>query len=318
MKLLAGLFVILMVCICGGCANEYHALPSGSDSNSGIRFSVVRVASFNIWRDGKASKQPLSQTAEVIKASKADIVGLQESSKNAKALADLLGWNYVRQNGSAVIMSRFEIPETTENKYGVRIRLDSGQEIFVFNVHLRPFPYQPYQLLNIPYHGHSFIKTEKQAIAAAQKARGHQVEALLKEIKAIKDKGMPIFITGDFNEPSHLDWTAAAARSGRHPVKVVYPTSKALAKVGFVDTYRAIYPDEMKIPGYTWTPLTKVSDPKDHHDRIDFVYYRGKGVKAKSVQIVGENPDNGDIVVSPYPSDHRAVVSTFNIPRDSK
>ena len=30
-------------------------------------------------------------------------------------------------------------------------------------------------------------------------------------------------------------------------------------------------------------------------------------------KIVGENKENADIVVSPYPSDHRAVVATFTL-----
>ena len=33
-----------------------------------------------------------------------------------------------------------------------------------------------------------------------------------------------------------------------------------------------------------------------------------------TAKIVGENKENADIVVSPYPSDHRAVVATFTLP----
>jgi len=33
----------------------------------------------------------------------------------------------------------------------------------------------------------------------------------------------------------------------------------------------------------------------------------------KDVKILGENEENADIVVSPYPSDHRAVVASFKI-----
>ncbi len=87
-----------------------------------------------------------------------------------------------------------------------------------------------------------------------------------------------------------------------------------MAKAGFADAWRTIYPDEMKNPGFTWTLLTKVNDPKDHHDRIDFVYFRGKGVRPNGAEIVGENRENADIAVSPYPSDHRAVIATFTLP----
>ena len=51
--------------------------------------------------------------------------------------------------------------------------------------------------------------------------------------------------------------------------------------------------------------------PRSHPDRIDFVYFRGNGVKVTDAKIVGENEEIADIVVAPYPSDHRAVVATF-------
>ena len=112
--------------------------------------------------------------------------------------------------------------------------------------------------------------------------------------------------------------TAAAAKSGRHPIKVEYPGSLAMAQAGFGDAWRVIYPDEMKKPGFTWSPLTKADDPKDHHDRIDFVYFRGKDIEVTGVKIVGENKENADIVVTPYPSDHRAVVATFTLPNQEQ
>ena len=264
---------------------------------------------FNIWHNGKAGKQPLSQTAQVIKMANADIVGLQEAYPDTvKALADMLGlgWHH-----SGSILSRFMIIEKRDK--GIKIRLNAEQEAFVFNNHFAHAPYQPYQLLGIPYGRGKFIKTEKEAIAEANKARGHQVADLLKEINAIPDKELPVFVTGDFNEPSHLDWTAKAAATGRHPTKVSYPATRSLTEAGLIDAYRAVHPDEVKFPGYTWTPTTKLTDPKDHHDRIDFVFFRGKSVKVESAQIVGESHNNADIVVTAYPSDHRAVVSGFTI-----
>ena len=46
-----------------------------------------------------------------------------------------------------------------------------------------------------------------------------------------------------------------------------------------------------------------------HHDRIDFVYFKGEGLQLTAGRIVGEDKKNADIVISPYPSDHRAVVA---------
>jgi endonuclease/exonuclease/phosphatase family metal-dependent hydrolase len=288
--------------------------------------SSVTVMSYNIYRGGTMRGQPLSQTARVIREAKADVVGVQETKSprdvTAKKLAQLLGWNCYEDHWSC-ILTRFEIVERIKgdrrNKGGIKVRLPSGQEAYIFNLHLPSNPYQPYQLLSIrpKWHKHwdtPFIKTEAEAIAAAKKARGGDISALLKQIRALPDKEAPVFVVGDFNEPSHLDWTEEAAGSGRHPIKVSYPNSLEMAKAGFADAWRTIYPDEMKKPGFTWTPAMKADDPETHHDRIDFVYFKGKGVKVNGAKIVGENKENADIVVSPYPSDHRAVVATFTLP----
>ena len=291
---------------------------------------IVRVMSYNIHRGGVVMlKQPLSQTAKAIQLAKADIVGIQETRSprgdTLEDLAKLLDWNH--DEGSCIV-TRYEIVEHFKGgkdyKGGIKIKLPSDKHAYIFNLHLPSHPYQPYQLLGIrpKWHKHTnditIIKTEAETIEWAKKARGAEIGKLLRQVKSIPDKEAPIFVVGDFNEPSHLDWTKAAAKVGRHPIKVAYPTSTEMAKAGFSDSYRTIYPDEMKNPGITWSPAYKVGDPRTHHDRIDFVYFKGKGLEVKDVKILGENEENADLVVSPYPSDHRAVVATFTLPKKTK
>ena len=281
--------------------------------------------SYNIHRGGVVMrKQPLSQTAKVIQSAKADIVGIQETRSprgdKLEELAKLLGWNH--DMGSCIV-TRYEIVEHFKGgkdyKGGIKVKIASNKHAYVFNLHLPSHPYQPYQLLGIrpKWHKHKFdiefIKTEAEAIKWAKKARGREVTKLLRQIRSISDKQAPVFVLGDFNEPSHLDWTARAAKAGRHPIKVEYPHSLAMTQAGFADAYRTIYPDEMKNPGHTWSSFYKFDDPTTHHDRIDFVYFKGKGIKLNEVKIVGENRKDADIVISPYPSDHRAVVADFRL-----
>lgn len=282
--------------------------------------SGVKVMSYNIYRGGTMRGQPLSQTAEVIQQAKADVVGIQETKSprgdNLRELAALLGWSHTKN-----ILTRYEIVEELE--HGIKFRLPSGQQAYVFCLHLASNPYQPYQLLSIrpKWHKHRdtpFLKTEPEAIAAARKARGGVIARLLEQILALPDQQSPVFVVGDFNEPSHLDWTEKAAVAGRHPMKVEYPNSKVMAEAGFIDAYRTLYPDELKNPGFTWSPMYKTNDPTTHHDRIDFVYFKGEGVKLSETKIIGENKENADIVVTPYPSDHRAVVASFTLPQLSR
>ena len=290
--------------------------PQQAQAEKSSEAVSLRVMTYNIYRGGTQRGQALSQTAKVIQEAKADIVGLQEAGDNAEKLAQLLGWNHY-----GPILTRYEIVE--EKRDGIKVKLPSGQQAYLFNLHLSSNPYQPYQLMGIQpkfkkHRNTPFIKTEAEAIEAAQKARGRDIARLLRLARFLPDQETPVFIVGDFNEPSHLDWTEAAAKSGRHPIKVAYPTSSAMVTAGFGDAYRTIYRDEMKNPGLTWSPKYTVDDPKTHHDRIDFVYFKGNGLKVTDAKIIGENEENADIVVAPYPSDHRAVVATFTLPNQSK
>lgn len=271
----------------------------------------IKVLSFNIKLDGELG---LEGVIDLIRNSDADLVGLQESQINAAKIAQALGFNYV-QNGYSTLLTRFNIEQITPGGNGIVVQTDSGQKLAFFEKHMNHAPYQPYQLLGIPYENGAFIKTEAEAVSEAKKARGADLENLKEDINSIKDKGLPTLVLGDFNEPSHLDWTEAAAKAGRHPIKVEWPTSKALADEGFTDAYRKTHPDEMSYPGFTWTPMSKTTDKNDHHDRIDFIYYRGDGLKLNSAQIIGESQDSADIVVHPYPSDHRAVLAEFELSR---
>ncbi len=284
--------------------------------------SELRVMTFNLWHGGDAGKQPLSQSAAVIRAAQADLVGFQETGgfekdgrrpNHGRAIADLLGWHYFAQGESPGIASRFPIVTNTPGKHGIVVQLPSGQRIHHFNVHLMHTPYQPYQLLGIPYGDGRFVKTADEAVDEANRARGGEVAAALAELRPVLAAATPVFLTGDFNEPSHLDWTARAAQTGRHPLAVSYPSTRAFVSAGLRDAYRLLHADEVAHPGITWTPLTKSDDPKDHHDRIDFVFFAGSAVTARRCQVVGEAAPAADIVVTPWPSDHRAVVGTFEL-----
>jgi len=288
-----------------------NASGAAADSRSP---DSVRVLTFNIAEDGKLGVPGI---IDLIRTSKADVVGLQEAGPNTAKIAEALGFNHVL-HGDTAILTRFKIDSETPGGGGVTMHTDSGKKFAFFDSHLFHKPYQPYQLLGIPYEGGRFVKTEAEAIKEAKKARGANVADVQKDIASLKDPSLPTILVGDFNEPSYLDWTRRAARAGRDPIKVNWPATRSFANDGFKDSYRKLYPDEMVHPGFTWTPTTDPASKKDHHDRIDYILYRGTGIKPTSVQIIGENAQNANIVVFPFPSDHRAVVADFDIGRKTK
>lgn len=308
-----GLFAAAVILGCGGAGDP--AEPP-----------TVRIMTFNIWVGGEAGGQPVEQTAEVIRAAGAHIVGIQESlapgpdrRDNGERLAEVLGWHYLNQRGSTSVLSRFPIVGVTPERWGVVVEVEPGLRAFLFNAHLPAAPYQPYQLLGIEYFGGRFISTEEEAIREARAARGSHVEQLLAEARVALLSGLPVFITGDLNEPSHQDWTEEAARGGLVPLKVAFPTTLAITEAGWRDAYRMAHPDPLRHPGFTWTPIKAQDDPTERHDRIDFVFFGGPGVELAGAEVVGESAERGaDIVVSPYPSDHRGVVATFVVERPNR
>jgi endonuclease/exonuclease/phosphatase family metal-dependent hydrolase len=298
-------------------------LPARADT-------VLTVMTFNVWGGGANEGKSVDETAAVIRASGADIIGIQETRKEGEScseescppesesvaakLAQALGFHYYDQAKTNdalwanAILSRHPIGAATPNDLGVAIDVE-GRRVFAFNIHLTDFPYQPYQVFGIPYGDAPFVKTAAEAAQAAGIARGSGVALLVEDLEAAAGADAA-FVFGDFNEPSHHDWTARTAAAGRHPFAIDFPTARAVEGQGFVDAYRAAHPDEVAKPGYTWEAITHPADVQVHHDRIDYVFARGAKLAVEQARIVGEKAPEADVVVTPWPSDHRAVVAT--------
>jgi exodeoxyribonuclease-3 len=292
--------------------------------------TVLTVMTFNTWGGGANEGKPIDETAAVIRAAGADIIGIQETRQEAQRcseescppasesvaakLAAALGYHYYDQAKTNdalwanAILSRYPIGAATPNDLGVAIAIQ-GRRVFAFNIHFTDFPYQPYQVMGIPYGDAPYLKSGAEAAQAAAKARGTGVALLVEDLEAAEGADAA-FVFGDFNEPSHRDWTARTAAAGRHPFAVDFPTARAVEGQGFVDAYRAAHPDEVAKPGYTWEAIARPADVEVHHDRIDYVFARGTSLAVEQVRIFGEKAPQADVVVTPWPSDHRAVAAT--------
>jgi endonuclease/exonuclease/phosphatase family metal-dependent hydrolase len=94
---------------------------------------------------------------------------------------------------------------------------------------------------------------------------------------------IPIFFGGDFNAVPHTDGGES-------------PASLKMQEEGFTDAYRDLHSDVDENPGYTH--LENV--------RIDQLYYKGKGLKNTSTEVISSWP-------SGFPSDHFLIVSIFEL-----
>jgi exodeoxyribonuclease III len=297
-------------------------LPVTARSQTGLK-----ILTFNIWGGSLHNGAVLEDTVAVLRATGADIIGLQEvrplgesASRRAgmgkqgtvtREIARALGFHCHDQIGrpalrrSNAVLSRFPITGATESGLGVRIDV-SGRAITVFNLHLEDAPYQPYQLMRIPYDRSPFLTNSAEAVTAAVAARGAMIDRLERDL--VGQESETIIITGDFNEPSFRDWTTRAAAIGRHPVAVDWPATRRIERLGFTDAFRSVFPDEIAKPGDTWA--VRPGEP-EHHDRIDFVFVRGPDLSVEAAAVVGEKAPEADLVITPWPSDHRAVLATL-------
>ena len=261
---------------------------------SAATVTELKILSFNIWVNGGRS---LSNCIEVIRMAGADIVGLQEcNAVTAQNIASNLGF-YVATDNGASIVSRYRVLTNivASGGRGVTIELAPGQRVHFFNCHLTAYPYGPYDL----HDG----KTQSFVIAEEHSTRMPALNQLLSAMAPFVSSAEPCFLTGDFNAPSHFDYAAFP-----------WPTSIACTNAGLIDSYFVAHPNNRKFPGpftfnepgITWTPMTN-EEPKGVFDRIDFVYFSaGDGVTVtRCTELDGRNSTN------PWPSDHRAVLSTF-------
>lgn len=256
----------------------------------------LSVMSFNIWVNGGSS---LPQCIEAIRSSGADLVGLQEcNAATARTIATNLGF-HVHAVSDVSIVSRHPIVHAPPVQGGsaVAVELSPGQRVYLFNCHLAAYPYGPYGLRE--GRDQAFVLNQE------QQTRMPALNQLLGSMSSYLAGNAPCFLTGDFNAPSHLDY-----------VSYPWPTSLAPTQAGLVDSYRVLHPANRRYPaafayndpGITWTPRVD-QEPDGVFDRIDFVYFSDDdgATPLVSTELDARNS------VSPWPSDHRAVLTRFSL-----
>ena len=257
----------------------------------------LEVLVYNIEYGGDASTDKVMRTLD------ADIVGVLESYNRLPEIAEKTGYPYY--NVGLQLLSKYPIhePSGADGLYAL-VEVQPGHAVAFFNTHLDYVAYGPKLLTS----GMSV----QDVVASENEIRTSSMDILLPHLAAISGAGYPTFLTGDFNQPSSLDYTAETIGTRDGVDKVVpWPVSEALFGIDFRDTFRDVHPDPVANPGLT-------HDNPDFRqggggDRIDYVYAGGP-VETLDSQLVGEAGDpNIDIGFESWTSDHRAVLSTFEL-----
>lgn len=176
----------------------------------------LRVATFNIRDGGRTlgEHKGVNYVIDVLRASKADVVCLQEANGSASRIADGLGLTvYLRGKGLA-ILSRYPIERSVvigdaKGIVAVRVKRPDGATAIVGSVSTRD-------------------------------ATAPGLSAVLKAIADVRTSDEPVVIAGDFKGPSHLDGARSSA-------------SERMKRAGYIDCFRSVHADAERVRGRTWS-----------------------------------------------------------------
>jgi hypothetical protein len=280
---------------------------SGSAPPGAPAPTTLRVGTLNIEYGGEVID--FDTVVEGALELDADVIGIEEAWGNIPRLAEAMGWPYY--DPRTQLVSRFPIldPPDADGTF-TYVEVDPGRVVAIANVHLPSSPYGPVLARN--------GRSRQHILDVERSVRVPAIEPIATTVSALASDGVPAFVVGDFNAPSHRDWTSETI--GTRPqmrFAVAWPVSLLMEELGFVDSFRAIHPDPVTEPGLTWPAGRPTIDdgwnpsPQAPADRIDFVWAAGPVETLDSVRLGEEG--SAELSVSPYPTDHRGVVSTFRV-----
>ena len=261
-----------------------------------VTFSL-KAMQMNIWKGGSMVEGAVGMIADEIIHSDADLIFLNE-------LRNFQGENFIlymvkelRRRGhiyygeksslAVGVLSRFPIESQevvfpcAKNEKGAILR------VAAYAAHLDYRHYACY--LPRGYDGSSWEKMdapvvdETEILAMNRKSyREEAISTFLRRSQSDIAQGFAVLLAGDFNEPSHLDWTVRTKNLWEHNGAIVnWSCSSMLYEKGFRDAYRTVYPNPVTHPGFTFPAGNRAvavdkltwAPEADERDRIDFIYY---------------------------------------------
>tara|TARA_R110002049_G_scaffold4504_1_gene31295 strand:+ start:10795 stop:11715 length:921 start_codon:yes stop_codon:yes gene_type:complete len=282
-----------------------------------VKTNSFKVMAWNILHGGNDMENGAQNVVKIIREINPDVILMVETYGSGKMIADSLGYNFhlIAPEGTALndkgvnlsIFSKFPFGERIDTNFPFYL---GGREILIDNQKIRFFSnwfhYMPWEdePENLGKSVKELLEWEK---------TGTKYEMLKKVLPYLKKYAAeadvtPMVFGGDLNTPSHLDW-GEETKESHNGLVVPWYTTKILAEIGLIDTYRTLNPDPVTYPGITW----HTKDKNDDH-RIDYLYYKGtklKAIKSESYKAFFAEPlvINGKTFT--FPSDHGFLVTTF-------
>lgn len=318
----------------------------------------IKVLQLNIWQEGTSVKDGYEALVDELAAADADFVMLSEvrnykgtrfCDRIVASLKERGKTYYSFYSYDSGLLSKYPVkdsvtifPENGDHGSIYKLVADmDGQDVAVYTAHL------DYQ--NCSYYmvrGYSSTTWEKLDAPVTDvdtllynntiSQRDDAIRLFLDDARQEIAKGSLVFLGGDFNEPSHLDWTEMTKDSAdHHGVVIPWTVTTLLDEDGYKDAYRMMYPDPVINPGYTYPADCEGADvsrlswapESDERERIDFIfYYPQAGLLLENVQILGPKGSirnnqrveekTADQFIEPkgiWPTDHKGVLASFKM-----
>jgi len=273
-------------------AQEVPAIPAPAD---------LKVMAWNIWHGGREDGPEVgpARVVDVIRASGADLVAMQETYGSGELISEALGFHFHPRGTNVSIHSRYPIVEDLSvfeefQCVGALIELPDSSRVAFYSIWL---PYDA-EIWAPGTRDASRPETMLAACQASAKSLDEIWSGIRKRLSDPKYADVSIVVAGDFNSMSHFDYGEVGF--DQYEAVVVWPTSQVLTRAGFRDSYRECNPRIDRTADSTWTPRF----PEQEQDRIDFVYYRSTEWRAAESRVLRDHPDG-------FPSDHAALLSVL-------
>lgn len=315
------------------------------------------ILQWNIWQEGTVVKGGYEAIVDEIARLSPDFITLSEVRNyhnvnfTARLCASLEArgeryYSFLTEDSG--LLSRFQISDSLtvfplQNDHGSIYRLlceGKGERFAVYTAHLDYMNDTYYEIRG--YDGSTWKEISRLTDTAEIARRGllsmrdEAMDSFFAQAAKDEADGRHIILGGDFNEPSLLDWTRETRYLyDHHGVVFQWPATRRLYEAGYTDCYRAVYPNPLTHPGFTypadnlempvqrltWAPLA------DERERIDYLFVKGRGLSVTKASVFGPsgciaysrrrpNPVSGEQFILPlgtWPTDHKGVWAEISI-----